>query len=252
MSMLQGRAAIVTGSGTGLGKAIAELFLDQGASVVVNDRTSEVAAAALAQMPDPGRCAAVAGDVRDSATIAALVSTCLARFGRLDIVVNNAAVLPPGLVKTQAVEDWRQIFEVNFLAPLFLAKAALPALRRSPVARIINISGEIAFTGMMFQSAYASSKAAVNSMTKSMSRAVGGYGITVNSICPGIVTETNMVQEFVKDRPEYQAAFEMYRKNSPLGRGLRATDIADVALMLASDRAGFITGQFIRANGGAC
>ena len=250
--MLEGRAAIVTGSGGGVGKAIAERFLRQGARVVVNDLSPAQTEKVAAELSGPDRCAAVAGDITDPATMRALVSTCVERFGQLDILVNNAAILLPGLVKTQEVVAWRKTFEVNVVAPLLLAQTALPALKRSPAARIINISGEIALTGMMFQSAYGASKSSVNAMTKSMSRALGKYGITVNSICPGIVTETNMVQEFVNDRPEYLAAFEMYRNNSPLGRGMRATDIADVALMLASDQAGFVTGQFIRANGGAC
>jgi 3-oxoacyl-[acyl-carrier protein] reductase len=250
--MLEGRAAIVTGSGSGIGKAIAALFLRHGARVVVNDLTAAAADAAVAEMPDPSRCAAVAGDISQAVTIDALVSTCLERFGRLDVVVNNAGISPPGLVKTQPLEDWQKIFEVNFLAQLFLTQAALPALKRSPAARIINISGEIALIGMVYQSAYAASKAAVNGMTKSLARTLGRHGITVNSICPGIVPETRLVQDFMADRPEYAGALGFYLANSPLGRGLRATDIADVALLLASDHAGFITGQFIRANGGAC
>ena len=250
--LLQDRAAIVTGAGSGLGKAIARAFVRNGARVVVNDLTMEAAQQAITEMPFPERCVAVAGSVTAAETIRALAATCVDSFGRLDIVVNNAAILPPGLVKTQAVADWKQTFEVNVLAPLALVQAALPALKRSPAARVINISGEIALSGMMFQAAYGASKAALNSLTKSMSRALGKYGVSVNSICPGIVTETNMVQEFVRDRPEYAAAFKLYHENSPLGRGLRATDIADVALMLASDQAAFLTGQFVRANGGAC
>jgi NAD(P)-dependent dehydrogenase (short-subunit alcohol dehydrogenase family) len=248
--LLQGRAAIVTGSGSGIGKAIAELFLQHGALVVVNDISKAVVEKAIAAMPHPDRCAAVAGDISAPETIEALVSTCLERFGRLDIVVNNAGIAVPGLATTQPVDEMRRTFEVNLLAQLFLAQAALPALKQSPAPRIINVASEVGLTGMMFQSTYASSKRAVNGMTKSMSRALGKYGITVNSICPGIVLETPLVSDFLKERPEYEGALKFYKENSPLMRPLRATDIADVAVMLASDQAGFLTGQLIVANGG--
>jgi len=250
--MLEARAAIITGSGSGIGKAIAAAFVRHGAFVVINDTTYAVARDAVAQMPDPERCVAVPGDVTETATIDLLVKTCLERFGRLDIVVNNAGISPPGLAKTQAIEEWKRTFEVNLQAQLFLSQAALPALKRSPAARIINIASELALKGMMYQSAYSSSKAAVNGLTKSMSRSLGKYGITVNSICPGVVPETRLVREFTKDRPEYEGALNFYRDNCPLGRALRATDIANVALMLASDQAEFMTGQFIVANGGTC
>jgi len=123
--LLEGRAAIVTGSGAGIGKAIAALFVRNGARVVLNDRTAEIADRAVADMPDPTRCAAVAGDISQPSTTQALVDTCLQRFGRLDVIVSNAGISPPGLAKTQAIDEWKRTFDVNLLAQLFLAQAAL-------------------------------------------------------------------------------------------------------------------------------
>ena len=247
--MLTGRAAIVTGAGSGIGKAIAETFLRHGAMVVLNDVHDDVALAAAAEMHS-ANCIAVAGDITNSDVVAKLVASCVARFDRLDILVNNAGISPAGLVKTQPVEDWRRAFDVNLQAPLFLAQAALPMLARSPAGRIINIASEIAFHGMMYQAAYSSSKAACNALTKCLARVAGKQGITANSICPGVIPETRLVKEFTEDRPEYEAILRFYHDLCPLQRSGRALDIANVALMLASDYTSYLNGQLITVNGG--
>lgn len=250
MSLLGGRTAIVTGSGSGIGRAIADVFLRSGANVVLNDVEADVAERARAQMSHPERCAAVAGDITRPATIDAIIACCVERFRGLDILVNNAGISPGGLVKTQEVDEWRGAFDVNVEAPFFLAQAALPLMQKSSTGRIINIASEIAFHGMMYQAAYAASKAALNALTKCLARAVGRHGITANSICPGVIPETNLVKGFTEDRPEYAGILNFYQQTCPLRRSGRAIDVANVAVMVASDFGSYLNGQLITVNGG--
>jgi len=250
MSLLDGRVAIVTGSGSGIGRAIADTFLRHGAKVVINDVKLAVAERALAQMPHPERCIVAAGDITQPAVVDSIVGQCVDELGRLDILVNNAGISPGGLVKTQPMDEWQSAFDVNVEAPFFLAQAALPALVASPSGRIINIASEIAFHGMMYQAAYAASKAAVNALTKCLTRAVSRHGITANSICPGVIPETNLVKGFTEDRPEYAGILKFYQDTCPLQRSGLAVDIANVAVMVASDLGSYLNGQLITVNGG--
>lgn len=249
-ALLENRAAIVTGAGSGIGRAIADTFLRHGATVVINDVQPATAERARAESPHPERCIAVAGDVTEPETVDLLVRRCLDELGRLDILVNNAGISPGGMVKTQGFDDWQRAFDVNVEAPFFLAQRALPALSESPAGRIINVASEIAFHGMMYQAAYAASKAALNAFTKSLTRAVSHRGITANSICPGVIPETNLVKGFTEDRPEYEGILKFYQQTCPLQRSGRAVDIANVAVMIASDLGSYLNGQLITVNGG--
>ncbi|WP_394834227.1 SDR family oxidoreductase [Pendulispora rubella] len=250
MNLLEGRAAIVTGSGSGIGRAIADTFLRYGAKVVLNDVHQAVAERARSQMSHPEHCIVVAGDITEPAVVDSIVGRCRDQFGQLDILVNNAGISPGGLVKTHSMDEWQRAFDVNVEAPFFLAQAALPLLMTSRAGRIINIASEIAFHGMMYQAAYAASKAAVNALTKCLTRAVSRYGITANSICPGVIPETNLVKGFTEDRPEYAGILKFYQDTCPLQRSGLAVDIANVAVMVASDLGSYLNGQLVTVNGG--
>lgn len=250
MKLLAGRAAIVTGAGSGIGRAIADRFLEHGADVVINDVREDVTERARAGMSHPERCIVAAGDVTHPDAVDWVVGRCLDYFGRLDVLVNNAGISPGGLVKTQPFDEWQSAFDVNVEAPFFLAQKALRPLVASPAGRIINVASEIAFHGMMYQAAYAASKAALNALTKCLTRAVSRHGITVNSICPGVIPETNLVKGFTEDRPEYTGILEFYQNTCPLRRSGLAVDVANVAVMIASDLGSYLNGQLITVNGG--
>jgi NAD(P)-dependent dehydrogenase (short-subunit alcohol dehydrogenase family) len=250
MSLLRGRAALITGAGGGLGKAIATAFQQHGARVAINDVKPELAASAVADMPEPDRAVAVPGDIRACGDIRRIVQGAVDAFGGLDIVVNNAGVSPAGMVRTHPTEDWMFAFDVNVQGTFFVTQAALPYLSCSPHARVINISSEIAEHGMMYQSAYASSKGGVSALTRSLARSLGPLDITVNAICPGVVPETNLVKEFTRERPEYEEIMRFYSEMCPLPTSARAEHIAHVAVFLASDLASFVNSQLITVNGG--
>jgi 3-oxoacyl-[acyl-carrier protein] reductase len=248
--LLESRVALVTGAGSGLGKAIARALVEQGARVAVNDLRADLAEQTCRELARPDHSLAVPGNITSPGDIAAMIEACVAHFGRLDILINNAGVSPAGTVKTQTTEDWLKAYDTNLEGTFFVTQAAFPYLIRSPFGRVINISSEIAEHGMMYQSAYASSKAGVSSLTKALSRILGQENVTVNAICPGVIPETNLVKEFTADRPEYWAILEFYQTMCPLPHKAQAVDVANVAVMLASDLASFINGQLITVNGG--
>lgn len=248
--LLENRVALVTGAGSGLGKAIAQALVKQGARIAVNDLRAELAQQTCQELGAGERCLAVPGNISSQADIATMLEDCVVHFGKLDILINNAGVSPAGTVKTQTMEEWLKAYDTNLEGTFFVTQAALPYLKRSQYGRVINISSEIAEHGMMYQSAYASSKGGVSSLTKALSRVLGEFNITVNAICPGVVPETNLVKEFTADRPEYAAILEFYQTMCPLPHKARAVDIANVAVMLASDLASFVNGQLITVNGG--
>ncbi len=248
--LLEGRVALITGAGAGLGRATAQALVEQGAFVAINDRYTALASEAC-QSIDPQRCLAVPGDITNTAQIAEMVQACIACFDRLDIVVNNAGVSPAGLVKTQTAEEWAKAYATNLQGSIFVTQTAFPFLAQSACGRVINISSEIAEHGMMYQSAYASTKAGISSLTKALARILGSHNITVNAVCPGVVPQTNLVKEFMQDRPEYAEIIRFYHEMCPLPHKSRPIDIANVVLMLASDWASFVNGQLLTVNGGS-
>jgi 3-oxoacyl-[acyl-carrier protein] reductase len=250
--LLENRTALVTGAGSGIGRAIARGLAGEGARVGVFDRDGARAAETCRLLAEDGHPALpLEGDVRREDDLQAAVGAVAAAWGGLDILVNNAGVSPAGLVRSHDTAEWRLAFDVNVRGTLFLTRAALPWLSRSAHGRVINISSEIAQHGMMYQAAYAASKGGVSALTKGLARLLGPHGGTANAICPGVVPETSLVREFTQERPEYAAILEFYRTVCPQPRQTRASDIAGVAVMLASDYGAFVSGQLITVNGGS-
>ena len=240
---LAGKVAIVTGGGSGIGKAIATAFAREQAKVVICGRDAGKLENAVAGIGLSSR--GVKADISDGSAISRLVDQTVAQFGRVDVLVNNAGVLLPGKTDSLTDEEWEQTFNINVRAVWQLSRAALPHLRACGGGSIINIGSVLGFVGARNRVAYAASKGAVLAMTKAMALDLAGEKIRVNCICPGIV-ETEMVAAFNLDETARQHRLGMH----PAGRFGQPEDIAGLAVFLASDEAAWITGGAFPVDGG--
>lgn len=240
---LTGKVAIVTGGGSGIGKAIAAAFAREGASVLICGRDQDKLERAAADIGSS--CLAVPADVSRGHDVAALVDCSVEKFKRLDILVNNAGVLLPGTAESFSDEQWEQTFNTNVRAVWQLSRAVLPHMRASGAGSIINIGSVLSFQGARNRVAYSASKGAVLAMTRAMALDHAAEKIRVNCICPGIV-ETELVAAFNLDEKAKQQRIAMH----PVGRFGQPEDVAGLAVFLASDEAGWITGAAFPVDGG--
>jgi 3-oxoacyl-[acyl-carrier protein] reductase len=250
---LEGRVACVTGGGSGLGRAMAERFAREGAAVAVNDLDAATAEATLAALEGEGHLA-IAADVSDPAAVAAMFERIAGRHERLDVLVNNAGVdRTPGDGYEQLMETgsqlphmsdaaWRTMLAIHLDGGFFCCREAAKLMLPARSGSIINLSSIAGLAGMG-PVHYATAKAGLLGMTRSLARELGRRNIRVNAICPGAI-----------DTPMMAKLSETLRKGllmaTPLGRVGRADEIAALALFLASDESAFITGQAISPNGG--
>lgn len=250
------KVVIVTGAGRGLGREIALTFACAGAAVVLAARTchqlEEVRDAIVAE---GGTALPIRSDVTDSQSVKHLIAETMEAFGRVDVLVNNAA--GPNYIASAALSDdtrWKQMFDVNIFGVYLCSKAVLPHMIRARSGRIINISSIAGQAGAAFNSAYAASKAAVIGFTKSIALEVANLGITCNAICPWHV-DTELMRDamaargamFGKSADEYIAKIV---STNPQRRLITAAEIAGLALFLSSPAARGITGQALNQCGG--
>lgn len=251
---LEGKTAVVTGAGSGIGKSIAEHFAREGARVALLDIRGETAEAAAADLDGSGHIA-LAADVSDGDSVAKAFSDADVAFGRVDIVVNNAGVdRTPGDGFDEAMkgelqllhmsdDSFRRMFAINVDGVFFGTREAVKIMQRVGTGgSIINMSSMAALAGIGLPH-YSGSKAAVLGLTRSCARQLGPLGIRVNAICPGVI-ETPMTAEV----PDF--ALKGLIQSTPLGRVGKPEDIANAALYLASDESSFVTGQWMSPNGG--
>ena len=238
---LKDRVAIVTGAASGIGRASAALFAQEGAQVLAVDLAAEGLEAAH---KGDERIAAFVQDVSAAGAPEAIIGACLERFGRLDILMNNAGVSSGAPVAELSDDDWDRTLAVNLTAHFKLVKAAIPSLRASPAGRIINIASVMADGTDWGLAAYSASKAGVAGLTRNLALELGRDGITANYILPGAIV-TGMTVNF--DDPKIA---EAWAKKSPLKRLGQPIDIARGALFLASDDGGFVTGHGLNVDGG--
>lgn len=238
--MLAGQVAIVTGGSRGIGRAIALRLAEAGARVVVSYRDNDAAAAEVVGAIEQagGAAHAVRGSISDEGVAARLVTEAQGRFGRLDILVNNAGILTRQLAMLTKLEAWRRSLDVNLTGPFLCAQAVLPTFMEQRGGTIINISSIGAFRGLRGQVSYASAKAGILALTRTLASEMARYRVRVNAIAPGFIA-TDMLEE--RDLAEAEAA--------PLGLG-QPDDVAHMAVFLASDRARYITGQTLVVDGG--
>ena len=236
-----GRVVLITGAARGLGRAAAERLLARGASVAVNVRGPERAGALARDLGE--RTFAVPGDITESPE--SLVAKVLERFGRLDILVNNAAYAQSTRIHDLTPEEWRRALEVNLTAPFLLTKAAVEPMKAQKYGRIVNISSLAGKTVSTLGGAhYTASKAGLQGFTRAAAKELGQFGITVNAICPGMI-DTELTREHATD-----AQLADITGRYPIARLGTREEVADLICFMASEAAGYITGASWDINGG--
>jgi 3-oxoacyl-[acyl-carrier protein] reductase len=242
---LNGRVAVVTGAGQGLGEAIAVRFADEGAAVMVNDFNPETAArTADAIRRSGGKASVAAGSATDETAMREVMERAVADLGSLDIIVNNAGITRDKLLKDMSVDDWDAVLNLNLRGVFLGCKYATPYMVKKGWGRVINMSSR-AHLGNKGQVNYSASKAGVIGLSRSLSMELGKFGVTVNCIAPGII-ETPGVTSLA----HYKNLVERVAPTLPIPRLGRPSDVAGVAAFLASDDAEYITGETIHVSGG--
>lgn len=242
--LLKDKRAIITGATRGIGKAIAEAFVGEGASVVIAGRDGSIHDLATELSSAGQRVTAVQGDLRDGAYVHELVTVCRKQYGGLDILVNNAGVLTQGLIGMMALDPVREMLDVNLVALINLTQYAIRLMAKSVSPSIINIASIAGTQGIEGVSAYSASKAAVVGFTLSAAKELASRGIRVNAIAPGFI-DTDMTRSLPSEW--YQKRVDGIRMGKRIGS---PHDIANCALFLASDLSSYVTGQVIGVDGG--
>jgi 3-oxoacyl-[acyl-carrier protein] reductase len=242
---LTGKVAIVTGAGRNIGRAIALALADGGASIVVNARSNRAEAEAVAREIEVlgGKAVVHIGDVADPAAVQAMADLAVKQFGRLDVLVNNAALRREKSFAEMSYAEWREILDVTLDGTFHCVKACLPALRESGAGTIVNIGGLSAHTGAKSRAHVVTAKAGIIGFTRALAHDLADDGITVNCVVPGLIGTPRP-----KDKPE--PAHHLTHQTITGERG-KPEDVAAAVRFLCSPGARYINGQAIHANGGA-
>ncbi|MBE9583430.1 SDR family oxidoreductase [Mucilaginibacter sp. JRF] len=248
MFSLKNKIAVITGGGSGIGKAISLLFAKQGAAVHIIELNADAAAGVVAEINEAGGLAqAHAGNVTDQAAITAIFSS----IGKIDILVNNAGIAHVGNLENTSEADFDRIYQVNIKGAYNCLYAAVPLMKQNGAGAILNMASIAAHVGITDRFAYSMSKGAIFAMTLSVARDYLAANIRCNSISPARV-HTPFVDGFIaKNYPDNQAEiFEKLSKSQPIGRMAKPDEVASLALYLCSDESGFITGTDYPIDGG--
>ena len=242
---LTGNAAIVTGGARGIGRAIALALAEAGADVLITYKGNAAAAdAVVAEIAAKGRTGvSLKADVADPDSAAAVVAQAMERFGKVDLLVNNAGITRDTLIMRMTAEQWREVLDTNLSGAFYMTKAVVKEMLRAKSGRIINITSVSGQAGNAGQANYSSAKAGMIGLTKATAREVASRGITVNAVAPGFITT-----ELTADLPD--AIKEGVKAQTPLGRFGEPQEIAAAVVYLASREASYVTGQVLGVDGG--
>ncbi len=245
MAELDGSVAIVTGAAGGVGREVVRLLSAAGAAVVAEDLDPAV----MELETRDGRVVAVLGDVAESGTARAAVDTALERFGRLDILVNNAArlLLKPTLETTD--EEWDEVLRTNVRGVFVHSREALPRLAEGNGGAIVNLASISGVVGLSDQAAYSASKGAIVQLTRQLAVEWSGRGVRVNAVAPGAI-DTPFLRNALAGAPDVDEVLAQIAASHPLGRISDPDEIAETVLFLASPRSRFVTGAILMVDGG--
>jgi len=250
VTRLEGKVALITGGGTGIGRAIALAFAREGAKLAVAGRRKEKLNETIREMEKQGgEGLAIVCDVAKAKDAAHAVRETVKNFSRLNVLVNNAGVLHASTIEGIAEEDWDRLMTINLKGPFLMCRAALPEFRKAGGGAIINVGSVLGLVAMKDRAAYCASKGGVTLLTKAMALDHAHENIRSNCICPSIV-ETELVQGLFAASEAGKALRKARIGQIPIGRMGRPEDVAELAVFLASDESSWLTGAAIPLDGG--
>ena len=251
---LEGKTALITGGGTGIGAAIAKRFVADGAKICITGRRESVLEDVAKSLP-ADMVSICAGDVSNFADVERMVDTALNMQGKLDVLVNNAGIDPGGTVTDVEIDLWKQVIEINLVGSFLAMRASIPHMIKAGGGSIINISSVGGIQCLPGMSAYSTSKAAINMLTRQASVDYGRHKVRINAVCPGAV-RTKMLEGSLAPltevlKTDVDGVFDCISSNVPLKRVAAPEEISGLCSYLASDDSSFMTGSVILIDGGS-